>query len=121
MDPITFARAFIPGTGIQATASALGTHGGGLVYGPSGPQLFAFSDNGLLGRLFNLAGHVFGLRQDVIPRVPLGGQSFGVFDAGRPIGFIGQNPLSPGFVAGGNLSPQCATGLGSALGSGGWR
>jgi hypothetical protein len=120
MDPITFSSAFIHGTGIKGTAFGLGPHADGLVYGPNGPQLFSFSDNGFLGKIFNIAGHVFGLKRDVISRVPLGAQSDSVFYGGRPMGFIGQNPLSPGYVAGGNLSPQCATGLGSALGRSRW-
>ena len=105
------------GTGIQSTASALGNHIGGLSYGPSGPQLFSLSDNGLLGRLFSMGGHTFGLRSDVASQLPLGAQSFSVFDALRPVGFVGQNPFGPGYVAGGNMSSQLSSAIISALNS----
>ena len=115
MDPFTVSTAFMRGAGTQATASQLGGFVNGIAYGPSGPQPFFLSDNGFLGRTFSMAGNRIGLRPDFIPQVPLGGQSFSVFAGLRPLGFIGQNPLSPGFLFGGNLSPQFATALASAL------
>ncbi len=105
----------MPGTGIQSTASALGNHISGLSYGPSGPQFFSFSDNGLLGRLVSMGGHTFGLRSDVASQLPLGAQSFSVLDSLRPVGFVGQNPFGPGYVSGGDLSSQLCSAIISAL------